>query len=378
MRKPAQSAKQLNGVCEGPNPHWPAWELRPNPSHPERRPVPSSGTYIGLDKWMNLPPPLFQELENVELMLMTKRDRVGRNFSYTLGDPDQTIVYTIVEEELSPLHCVAKGTGSAYAALAQKLPALVCSPVENVIGHLRRLSGYLILDENKEKIFNITKNEDSLFGPVPMSVQRVSNKELVAQIGRRWMMEPLGEIRPTPLQRWGTRFLVPMPLKEKVLILTMTLIVDYIELSIDPSGHNSMLPPTLFQELENVELMLMTKEDRVGRNFSYTLGTLTRPSCIPSLRRSSGVSRVDPRFPMKFKMMYEGDEVMKLDRIPTQGTWYTRCICLCPYTDNFRVCSPAENVIGYVERLPYWFEWIRGLPCLVPLDEYPLSVITVS
>ncbi|XP_073958724.1 uncharacterized protein isoform X2 [Choristoneura fumiferana] len=121
------------------------------------------------------------------------------------------------------------------------------------------------------------------------------------------------------------------------------------------------LPPTLFQELENVELMLMTKEDRVGRNFSYTLGTLTRPSCIPSLRRSSGVSRVDPRFPMKFKMMYEGDEVMKLDRIPTQGTWYTRCICLCPYTDNFRVCSPAENVIGYVERLPYWFEWIRGL-----------------
>lgn len=30
---------------------WPEWELQPNPSHGEKRPVPSSGTYI---TWMTI------------------------------------------------------------------------------------------------------------------------------------------------------------------------------------------------------------------------------------------------------------------------------------------------------------------------------------
>ncbi|XP_073958726.1 uncharacterized protein isoform X4 [Choristoneura fumiferana] len=186
------------------------------------------------DTLLKLPPTLFQELENVELMLMTKEDRVGRNFSYTLGT-------------LTRPSCIPSLRRSSGRTLQHNY--YVCSPAENVIGYVERLPywfewirglrarfhwRYSIMDENKEKIFDIIRNTDNFSEPFPLNVQRVSDKELVAQISRRWMMEPLGEIRSTHSERWGFRILVPMPLKERVLILAMTLYVDYSELSRDP------------------------------------------------------------------------------------------------------------------------------------------------
>ncbi|KAI8425568.1 hypothetical protein MSG28_011393 [Choristoneura fumiferana] len=87
-----------------------------------------------------------------------------------------------------------------------------------------------------------------------------------------------------------------------------------------------MLPPTLFQELENVELMLMTKTDRVGRNLSYTLGDpdQTIVYTIVEEKLSTCICE-DRRLPLKLKMMYEGKEVMKLDRVRALETCFTIC-----------------------------------------------------
>ncbi|KAI8422766.1 hypothetical protein MSG28_006511 [Choristoneura fumiferana] len=50
VMKPAHIGEEFNGVREAPNPHWPAWELRPKPSYSQRKPVPRYGRIYRRDE----------------------------------------------------------------------------------------------------------------------------------------------------------------------------------------------------------------------------------------------------------------------------------------------------------------------------------------